>query len=53
VLIHKLRIYHTVVYYEQVKEEKIAEEARTRMKMRNENSYLKKMVKVYIDVLLI
>jgi len=33
--------------FEQVKEEKIVEEARTRMRMRNENWFSKKMVKVY------
>jgi len=36
--------------FEQVKEEKIVEEAKTRMRTRNENWYSKKMDKVFVCV---
>jgi len=41
-------VYNLIEKFKQVKEEKIVEEARTRMRTRSENLYSKKMVKVYI-----
>ena len=41
-------MYNLIEKFKQVKEEKIVEEARTRMRTRSENLYSKKMVKVYI-----